>query len=88
MTDRTTAEIDDAVAGTGLWPIVHPLVAQIDTYVRHLEDAVLALWAEMGVSETILLATDSPRLDQFLRHLHHSIEHEQAMVRVNVWAEP
>jgi hypothetical protein len=54
--------------------------------IRRLEDAVLTLWAEMPVPETRDLADDNPALAEFCRHLHHSIEHEQTMVRRNTWA--
>jgi ABC-type proline/glycine betaine transport system substrate-binding protein len=57
-------------------------------YVRQLEDAVLALWAELPAEETKALSDECPRLMDFLTHLHHSIEHEQKMVRRNVWGEP
>jgi hypothetical protein len=59
-----------------------------DEYVRQLEDAVLLLWAELPIEQTKLLRDETPRLMDFCAHLHHSIEHEQAMVRTNVWAEP
>lgn len=55
-------------------------------YVRQLEDAVLVLWAEMPTAEVLRLREDAPALVDFVRHLHHSIEHEQAMVRQNYWA--
>lgn len=55
-------------------------------YVRQLEDACLILWAELPAIETVALVTQEPALAEFLRHLHHSVEHQQAMVRVNVWA--
>lgn len=54
---------------------------------RELEDAVLALWAEMPVEQVKMLRAEAPRLVEFCVHLHHSIEHEQAMVRRNCWAE-
>lgn len=56
-------------------------------YARQLEDAALALWAEVPPERVYFLDRQSPALVEFLRHLHDSIEHEQAMVRVNVWAE-
>lgn len=43
-------------------------------YIRQLEDAALTLWAEVTPEQWSVL--------------HHSIEHEQAMVRRNVWGEP
>jgi hypothetical protein len=57
-------------------------------YVRQLEDACLALWHELPTEQVLLLREEQPRLMDFLAHLHHSIEHEQAMVRQSVWAEP
>jgi hypothetical protein len=56
-------------------------------YVRQLEDATLMLWAELSIAETASLCAEMPRLAEFMAHLHHSIEHEQAMVRQNVWAD-
>lgn len=55
-------------------------------YERQLEDAALALWAEMPSALVAFLKLESPALVEFLQHLHHSVEHEQAMVRRNVWA--
>lgn len=55
-------------------------------YLRRLEDAALILWEEMPVHEATLLRQDCPDLMDFLAHLHHAVEHEQAMTRVNVWA--
>lgn len=60
---------------------------KVKEYVRQLEDAVLLLWAEMDTEQTHMLRSELPRLMDFCAHLHHSIEHEQAMVRINVWAE-
>lgn len=54
-------------------------------YIRKLEDAVLELWAELEVGAVLQLEDEAPRLLEFVRHLHHSIEHEQAMVRRSVW---
>lgn len=54
---------------------------------RELEDAVLILWRELPAEQVATLADECPRLVDFLAHLHHDIEHEQAMVRRNVWAE-
>lgn len=59
------------------------LVAQ-----RPLVDAVLALWSEMPAEQVRVLREDALELVHFCQHLHHSIEHEQAMMRVNVWARP
>jgi hypothetical protein len=56
-------------------------------YERQLEDALLALWAELPVEQVNLLRQEMPRLMDFCVHLHHSIEHEQAITRVNMWAE-
>lgn len=56
-------------------------------YVRQLEDAALALWAELPTPQVHLLERESPALVEFLGHLHHSIEHEQWMVRRNVWGQ-
>ena len=53
---------------------------------RQLEDACLALWAELPAEQVRVLREESPALVEFLVHLHHSIEHEQAMTRVNVWS--
>lgn len=57
-------------------------------YVRQLEDACLILWMVLPADDVAALRKETPRLADFLRHLHHSIEHEQAMVRQSVWAEP
>jgi hypothetical protein len=57
-----------------------------DDYTRQLEDAVLALWHELDIDTSIRLRYESPRLMDFCAHLHHSIEHEQAMVRRSVWS--
>lgn len=54
---------------------------------RKLEDAVLTLWAELPTNVVLTLRVEAPRLMEFCQHLHHSIEHEQAMVRTNYWAE-
>lgn len=56
-------------------------------YERMLEDAVLMLLAELPVEQTKAFSDTNPRLMEFCAHLHHSIEHEQAMVRTNYWAE-
>jgi hypothetical protein len=56
-------------------------------YERMAEDAVLALWDELSVEQVKLLEKEMPRLVEFLAHLHHSISHEEAMVRGNCWAE-
>lgn len=53
---------------------------------ERLQDAVLVLWAELPIQETKLCRQEMPRLAEFCAHLHHSIEHEQAMVRANYWA--
>ena len=58
-----------------------------DAVVRQLEDALLIVWGELPAEQTLLLRDEVPRLMDFIAHLHHSIEHEQAMVRRNVWAE-
>lgn len=58
-----------------------------DDRIRELEDACLVLWAEISVEDAKTIQTEYPRLADFLGHLHRSIEHEQAMVRRNVWAE-
>lgn len=55
-------------------------------YERMLEDAVSALWDELPVEQVKQLAREAPRLVEFIHHLHHSVEHEQAMVRRNYWA--
>lgn len=55
-------------------------------YVRQLEDAALLLWAELPHDVTVELQHECPTLMNFMAHLHHFIEHEQAMTRVNVWA--
>ena len=57
------------------------------TRIRELQDACLTLWAELPMPEVKTLRDEMPRLIDFLVHLHHSIEHEQAMVRGNVWAD-
>lgn len=56
-------------------------------YVRQLEDAAHTLWGELPFEQCELLHDEMPRLVEFLRHLHQKIGHEEAMVRVNVWAE-
>jgi hypothetical protein len=56
-------------------------------YVRQLEDACLILTAEMPAEQALLIRREVPALADFLGHLHHSIEHEQAMVRRNVWSK-
>lgn len=55
-------------------------------YIRQLEDACLVLWAELPAMETRTIRRECPALADFLGHLHDHIEHEQAMVRANVWA--
>jgi hypothetical protein len=57
-------------------------------YIRQLEDAALTLWAELPAAEARELRAEMPHLMDFLGHLHQRVEHEQAMVRQNVWAEP
>ncbi len=59
----------------------------IDFKRRKLEDAVLTLWAELPAANAITLRSENPRLVEFCQHLHHSIEHQQAMMRTNYWAE-
>jgi hypothetical protein len=54
-------------------------------YVRRLEDALLILWAELPANETLTIREGLPELADFLGHLHDHIEHEQVMVRRNVW---
>lgn len=56
-------------------------------YMRQLEDACLILWAELPTEQTLLLRAEMPRLMDFMAHLHHSIEHVEAAVRRNVWAD-
>lgn len=75
---REARAIADAIA---------PLVPGAE-YVRQLEDACLALWGELPAHETRRLRQETPALADFLVHMHHSIEHEQAMVRENVWFAP
>jgi hypothetical protein len=58
-----------------------------DDYVRRLEDAVAALWAECSTETVQYLIENSPRLVVFCQQMHETIEHEQAMTRRNVWAE-
>jgi hypothetical protein len=58
-----------------------------EQYIRQLEDAAHILWGEMPIEQCELLQQESPTLIEFLRHLHHQLGHEQAMVRKNVWAE-
>jgi hypothetical protein len=57
-----------------------------DEHVRQLEDACLALWDRMTSDQFIHLRRDLPDLADFLAHLNHSIPHEEAMVRRNVWS--
>lgn len=56
-------------------------------YVRQLEDACLILWGELTADQVDALRDETPALMGFLGHLHHSIDHEQAMTRRNVWAD-
>lgn len=56
-------------------------------YVRQLEDACEVLWGELPVAEVRQLRHEAPALSDFLCHVHDSICHEEAMVRVNVWAD-
>lgn len=62
--------------------------AEKGDYVRQLEDAVHILWAELPMEQVRILRDEAPALVEFLVHLHHSLTHEQAMVRRNVWATP
>lgn len=55
---------------------------------RRLEDAVLALWAELPNEQVRLLRDEAPALVEYVGHLHHAIEHHEAMVRRNVWSVP
>ena len=57
-----------------------------DDYVRQLEDAALILWGVLPTKDVLLLREENPELVEFLRHLHYSIDHVEAMVRKNVWA--
>lgn len=68
-------------------PCDHARTVQRPGYVRQLEDACLVLWAELPPEQTKELRAEAPVLADFLAHLHHSVEHEQAMVRQNVWAD-
>lgn len=56
--------------------------------VRRLEDTILDLWAEMPVANVKELRDECPAMVEFIAHLHHSVEHEQAMVRRSVWSQP
>lgn len=56
-----------------------------DRSVHELEDACRVLWAELGVSETNLIAAEFPDLANFLGDLHRSIEHDPNGIRPNVW---
>jgi hypothetical protein len=58
-----------------------------DEYVRQLEDAAHALWGELPAEQVKLLTEESPRLVEFLRHLHNKVGHEEAMTRRNYWSE-
>jgi hypothetical protein len=55
--------------------------------IQRLEDAVLILWGELSILQSQELRRELPRLMDFCVQLHHSVEHEQAMVRHNVWKE-
>jgi hypothetical protein len=57
------------------------------SYVRQLEDACLLLWERMDTPEFVKLRKEAPALADFLAHLRHSMSHEEAMVRRNLWAE-
>lgn len=56
-------------------------------YVRQLEDALLVVWAELPPPASRLLRNEVPEMMDFCAHLHHSVEHEWAMVRRNVWTD-
>ena len=55
---------------------------------RRLEDAVLVLWDALTVEQVREMRRECPALLDFCAHLHHAIEHEQAMVRTNTWVQP
>lgn len=56
-------------------------------YTRQLEDACLALWERLTPADFVQLRKTTPKLADFLAHLNHSLSHEEAMVRRNVWTE-
>lgn len=89
LAEHLTREIEGPL--TGSFDAVVGVAEQLESprpeYVRHLEDAVLVLWHELHTDQVRLLREETPRLMEFCKHLHRSIEHEQAMVRVNVWGE-
>jgi hypothetical protein len=58
---------------------------RLEAQTRRLEDALLLLWHE---ADHAALRDELPELMDFCAHVHHSIEHEQAMVRRNSWLEP
>ena len=56
------------------------------SYVRQLEDACLILFDRLTPQEFVNLRKEIPGLADFVAHLNHSVTHEEAMVRRNVWA--
>ena len=76
----------DKVVNDPLWAADE--ITRLELYVRQLEDACIVLYSELPSPEWVILTDETPQLAQFLIHLHHTIEHEQATVRLNVWAQP
>jgi hypothetical protein len=54
-------------------------------YERQLEDACLFFWDRLTGDQFIKLRREAPALADFLAHLTHSMSHEEAMMRRNVW---
>jgi hypothetical protein len=55
-------------------------------YTRQLEDACLWFWQGLSSDQFIRLRKEAPALADFLAHIQHSIPHEEAVVRRNVWS--
>jgi hypothetical protein len=66
-------------------PALLDRLAAAEAQIRRLEDALLLLWHEV---DHAALRDEFPELMDFCAHVHHSIEHEQAMVRRNSWLPP
>jgi len=79
---------------TPAWPevekgaVTEPEEDAHEVDIRRLEDALLLVWGELPAEQSLELRRELPALMDFCAHLHHSIEHERAMVRRNVWADP
>ena len=73
------------MAKTGPIQVVAADLPAVKEYVQMLEDACLALWAELPTAEVKTMGVEQPRLVNFMQRLHETYEHEQA--RANYWAE-